>query len=309
VLLSLLQTKDGLERCLIAPWTRSKLDEELARAAERTSDTQLGNQWTSVNDNLVEVQETKTDPSPSLLTSGLGGDQTTNAASGHGVLNDCMIEYLTMLQRSRGANASGMEHQSVSSPAMAIEGSLKLAQHVRFPTQRVAGTSGMSIPQWYASLRDAVDKENQNSSETSAIRSVSSLSQGKSFYAAAIKYDHHKVLTHELIRLSCIVYGLSVIEDPTLVDSRVSKDTVVVGQKADPSPKADDTAAPDLDNESLLHSTEVSSCCFCTNFCFDKLFTALYVFSRRQSCSEAPTLVNGDLMFASIPRLLILPCS
>lgn len=184
VLLPISQTKDGLERCLIAPWTRSKLDEELARVAERSRDTQLGTQWTSVNDNLVEVQETKTDPSPSLLTSGLGVDQTTGAASQHGVLNDCMIEYLTMLQRSRGANASGMEHQSASGPAMAIEGSLKLAQHVRFPTQRVAGTLGMSIPPWYASLRDAVDKENQNASETSAIRSVSSLSQGKSLCVA-----------------------------------------------------------------------------------------------------------------------------
>lgn len=77
---------------------------------------------------------------------------------------------------------------------------------------------------------------------------------------------HHEVLTHELIRLSCIVYGLSVIEDPTLVDSRVSKDTVVVGQKAEPSAKADDIPAPDLDNESLLHSAEVSSCCFRMNF-------------------------------------------
>jgi hypothetical protein len=90
-------------------------------------------------------------------------------------MNEQMIEYLTMLHRSRDSNASGGERQiSEDGPAMMIDGSLKLAQHVKFPDQRVAGTLELGIPSWCASLRDSSDVD-----ESSAIRSVSTLSQGK----------------------------------------------------------------------------------------------------------------------------------
>lgn len=53
-------------------------------------------------------------------------------------------------------------------------------------------------------------------------------------------------------------YGLSVIEDPSLVDSRVSKDTVIVGQKTDKSP-TEETAQPNFELDYMLRSTEVSA--------------------------------------------------
>ena len=55
------------------------------------------------------------------------------------------------------------------------------------------------------------------------------------------------------------VYGLSVIEDPTLAASGVTKDTVIVGQKAEPSPM-DDVKRPGVDSNSVLRSDEVSTC-------------------------------------------------
>ena len=180
------QTEEGLERCLIAPWTRSKLNEELARLTERSRDANLGTQWMSVGGIHFEIQETKKeddrnmhaqDYSP-LNSSALGGEEKTDRPSIMN-MNECMIDYLTMLQRSRGANATGMERISACGPVMSIEGSLKLAQHVKFPNQFVAGTKDFSIPSWYTALRDDVSGRDHHSSETSAIRSVSSLSQGE----------------------------------------------------------------------------------------------------------------------------------
>jgi hypothetical protein len=53
-------------------------------------------------------------------------------------------------------------------------------------------------------------------------------------------------------------YGLSVIDDPSLVDCTVSRDTVIVGQKTDKSPK-EETALPIFEVDSMLRSTEVSA--------------------------------------------------
>jgi len=50
-----------------------------------------------------------------------------------------------------------------------------------------------------------------------------------------------------------------VIEDPTQAESRVAKDTVIVGKKDSPTSKGE-TLRPDLDDDSLLHSEEVSTC-------------------------------------------------
>ena len=85
-----------------------------------------------------------------------------------------------MLLRSRGTSSFGLnESDAKTKLSTTIEGSLKLAQHVKFPNQNVAGTSEVSIPSWYNSLRDAASTDSL-SSELCAIRSVSSLSQGMS---------------------------------------------------------------------------------------------------------------------------------
>lgn len=54
------------------------------------------------------------------------------------------------------------------------------------------------------------------------------------------------------------VYGLSVIRDPTLVDSRVAKDTVIVGQKYEESP-VKEVAESNYDASFMLRSTEVGA--------------------------------------------------
>lgn len=148
--------------------------------ADRSVEGQLGAQWTPVDNAISGVEESKTDLNPFLPSTGIGVHQEPERESRQGIMNDCMAEYLTMLQRSRGANSSSSSGRpSDSDSTMAIEGSLKLAQHVKFPDQRVSGTSEVSIPAWYTSLRDSISSD-PHSSETSAIRSVSSLSQGKS---------------------------------------------------------------------------------------------------------------------------------
>jgi hypothetical protein len=174
------QTPNGLERCLIAPWTRSKLNDELKRLSEQSQDNQLGTQWTSIDGDLRETLDTKAtliDGShqrrrehPSLTRPTEGVTPSAN------VLNNYMIDYLTMLLRSRGTNAFGFDKADKLDTA--IEGSLKLSRHVKFPNQHVAGTTDVSIPSWYSSLHDISDKD-QLAPESCAISSVSSLSQGK----------------------------------------------------------------------------------------------------------------------------------
>lgn len=176
---------------MIAPWTRSKLNDELKRLSEQSQDNQLGSQWTSIDDDLRETQDTKatfidgTHPHRweySSLTRPTLSEQKTDSVSNAGdppsksVLNNHMIDYLTMLLRSRGTNAFGAD--KVDKLDASIEGSLKLARHVKFPNQNVAGTTDVSIPSWYSSLHDIADND-QLAPESCAIRSVSSLSQGK----------------------------------------------------------------------------------------------------------------------------------
>lgn len=176
---------------MISPWTRSKLNDELKQLSEQSQDNQLGTQWTSIDSDLRETQDAKATlidgshthrrehPSSTRPTS---SEQKTDFVSNAGVtpsenaLNNYMIDYLTMLLRSRGTNAFSTDKADKLDAA--IEGSLKLARHVKFPNQHVAGTTDVSIPSWYSSLHDISDN-NQLAPESCAISSVSSLSQGK----------------------------------------------------------------------------------------------------------------------------------
>lgn len=175
---------------MIAPWTRCKLNDELKRLSEQSQDNQLGTQWTSIDGDLRESQDTKAALIGShprrrehlSLTHPIFPEQKTDVVNNAGVtpsesaLNNCMIDYLTMLLRSRGTNAFGSD--KVDKVDATIEGSLKLARHVKFPNQHVAGTTDVSIPLWYSSLHDISDSD-QLAPESCAISSVSLLSQGK----------------------------------------------------------------------------------------------------------------------------------
>ena len=75
------------------------------------------------------------------------------------------------------------------------------------------------------------------------------------FLVQIILFDISPYILDDVSHL--LVYGLSVIQDPLLVDSRVSKDTVIVGLKNDTSRKAD-TKEDDNDKAAMLQSEEVS---------------------------------------------------
>ncbi|MCU0731669.1 MAG: hypothetical protein MUE84_08780, partial [Hyphomonas sp.] len=62
----------------------------------------------------------------------------------------------------------------------AIEGSLKLAQQIKFPRQDIPGPSSATLPSWYGSVLEAKEQESdevRDVRETTAIRSVSALGQ------------------------------------------------------------------------------------------------------------------------------------
>ena len=187
------QSEDGLERCLVPPWSREKLNEEVDRLAARSTEGQMREQWTSLENVADEAQRLP----PSIV----GSEQESELRGDQEVTNDCIVEYLTMLQRSRGASSSGHERPNEGGSEMSIEGSLKLAQHVKFPHQRVAGTDEVSIPSWYTLLYESSGNDRQ-STETSAIRSVSTLSQGKHSCEVAFDGSCKFSLAHSLLLLT-----------------------------------------------------------------------------------------------------------
>ena len=59
-----------------------------------------------------------------------------------------------------------------------IEGSLKLAQQIKFPRQDIPGLPAATLPSWYNTLRDTQQESRGGIvSESAAIRSVSALGQ------------------------------------------------------------------------------------------------------------------------------------
>ena len=84
------QTPDGLRQCLILPWTRSRLHQELKKLSEKSRDTQLGTQWTAIdeepssaNSEISELalskQEHQLNSHPALSTQSKGGGDKVSA--------------------------------------------------------------------------------------------------------------------------------------------------------------------------------------------------------------------------------------
>mmetsp|Transcript_37690 Transcript_37690/g.78957 ORF Transcript_37690/g.78957 Transcript_37690/m.78957 type:complete len:712 (+) Transcript_37690:17-2152(+) len=87
--------------------------------------------------------------------------------------------YLQMLARSRNYAAKMSPNRDNMTHDMkhAIEGSLKLAQQLKFPRQDISGLSLATLPHWYACLLESRYGQTENVRETVAIRSVSALGQ------------------------------------------------------------------------------------------------------------------------------------
>jgi hypothetical protein len=183
-----LTTKEGLARCLVSPWTKARLTEEVQRLTKQPIISPYGIQWTSIGRDLTEDS-----PPPRIVTSGLMGsgqvddasvemksDDLVPPAESDEPLNPHLVSYLTMLARGRAQLKRDMSHNPTESEEFlhAIEGSLKLAQQIRFPQQSVASNLENGLPQWYASLKREASLKTGVALQASSIRSLSELNEG-----------------------------------------------------------------------------------------------------------------------------------
>jgi phosphoinositide-3-kinase regulatory subunit 4 len=200
-----LQTSDGLELCLYPSWSRAKFDVELSAFVQSKQQKSSG-PWTSIG--IAASSESKDRSGAAATTANVAsraasgdaasaeaksGTTTTTAADVMEAQNARVREYLRMHGRHIKQPASiapdaNNDDQSASNVLKnGIEGSLKLAQNIKFPRQDTIGMSQRTLPLWYSTLRDKMQAINSGTSETSAIRSVSALGQiyGLSIMAAS----------------------------------------------------------------------------------------------------------------------------
>ena len=185
-----LQSPEGMETCLYPAWTFEKFNHEL-NAIVNASQQQPVGPWTSVGIKSTE-QSSATDPS-SDATAQSGTVAPKSSGTALEVQVERVQEYLRMLGRrirqpTYSNKNSDEEDKMGSSPLKnSIEGSLKLAQNIKFPRQDAISVNQRTLPLWYSALRDNLKEIDTATSETAAIRSVSALGQifGLSIMAAS----------------------------------------------------------------------------------------------------------------------------
>jgi phosphoinositide-3-kinase regulatory subunit 4 len=167
--------------CLHPAWTRQRFHEELDKfLAAKSSLSPIFGQWTSVD---FQMRDTEGGNNTSAASSGQEHIEGAASVSGSVFETDLQTEqvrmYLQMLARSRtsASNVNPEEAQLKLLLDNAIEGSLKLAQNIKFPRQDIAGLPAVTLPAWYSTLRDIQEDKTGVASESAAIRSVSALGQ------------------------------------------------------------------------------------------------------------------------------------
>lgn len=162
-------------------WTRERFNEELSKYIPSSGNAiSPSTGWTSIslkmgsnNDNRTKsagVQKPeKTDKANIQIAAHTNVDIQTQQVS----------SYLKMLARSRTYASQYESGVGVGKAQLvqAIEGPLKLAQQIKFPSQDSPSSREVTIPTWYNTLRETHEKQNKLACETSAIRSVSALGQ------------------------------------------------------------------------------------------------------------------------------------
>jgi len=157
-----LTSSKGLSECLVEPWSRDKLKEEVARLTKQQSiSSPHGIQWTSIERDMAGASGMERESDTSVA-------QTLQPAV---ELDDSVVEYLKMLSRSRGSFDNHKEDREKLDTA--IDGSHKLAQQLKFP----AGLPDDGAPSWFRSARDMSSRNPKAASEFSMIRTVEDLSQ------------------------------------------------------------------------------------------------------------------------------------
>lgn len=174
-----LLTPQGLEKCVHPAWNRERFEGELNRLIATMESSPTAGQWTTialqindgdsnnpVHDNLASKTKEEASKDTQSKKESIADEHTVRFRA-----------YLKMLARSRiygtkmGSNSDSTPHDMKN----AIEGSLKLAQHLKFPRQDVSSLSPATLPEWYGSLLESRHRQTESVSETSAIRSVSAL--------------------------------------------------------------------------------------------------------------------------------------
>lgn len=176
-----LTNREGLESCLHLPWTRERFQGELEKLVTVASSSlsPTSGQWTSISFQVGNGENIKKAGDKSSANKiDKKGDTANPEENKIDSQTEEVCAYLKMLARSRtcqvkdGSDGIKMKVQL----SQAIEGSLKLAQQIKFPRQDSPGIT-MTLPSWYKTLRDAQESRGHGSSETAAIRSVSALGQ------------------------------------------------------------------------------------------------------------------------------------
>ncbi|KAL3917973.1 MAG: hypothetical protein SGILL_004459, partial [Bacillariaceae sp.] len=167
---------DGLETCLYPSWSREKFESELSRLVLAADTSPTSGQWTSI------ALQTKDGGNESQHTKIESNDGSRRSASQKESVYDeqstLFRSYLQMAARGRNyAMKMGTGDESKQDLEHAIEGSLKLAQQIKFPRQDIPGPSSATLPSWYGSVLQAKEQEKDEVLETTAIRSVSALGQ------------------------------------------------------------------------------------------------------------------------------------
>eukprot|EP00536_Pseudo-nitzschia_multiseries_P004879 jgi/Psemu1/189189/e_gw1.85.111.1 len=174
-------TPHDLEKCLYAAWTRERFENELNRLIAAMESSPMAGRWTTIalqiNDGDSEnpSPDNKMATSPDKVKEKLSSREQTTAED-H---TTRFCAYLQMLARSRHYAAKmGSDNDNTSQDMKhAIEGSLKLAQQLKFPRQDILGSPSATLPQWYATLLECRHGQTNSVRETAAIRTVSALGQ------------------------------------------------------------------------------------------------------------------------------------
>ncbi len=167
----------GLEKCLHPAWTRGRFENELRKLVATLESSTTAGQWTTI---ALQIDDGDRNNALQNNTKSKNEDKENIQVEKGMIADDHTLRfrsYLQMLARSRNYGARMVSNSDTSPHDMkhAIEGSLKLAQHLKFPRQDVSGLSSATLPPWYASLLESRHLETDSVRETSAIRSVSAL--------------------------------------------------------------------------------------------------------------------------------------
>lgn len=169
-----LQSPIGLEKCLHPAWNRNRFENELQGLIATLESSTTAGQWTTIALQIDDGDRNNTHPNNMK-------SKNKDKEMQKGVISDDHTvrfrSYMKMLARSRTYGTRMMTNSETTPHDMkhAIEGSLKLAQHLKFPRQDVSGLSSATLPPWYATLLESRHLNKDSVRETSAIRSVSAL--------------------------------------------------------------------------------------------------------------------------------------